>query len=79
MNSKMSFRLHCNGKININYVLNKFFLPTPKGNIWLFSCKTLHQVHQLVANFVCLLFGAQQVVFCVFSELSLKTAACCGS
>ncbi len=32
----------------------------------------LHYVQQLVANFVCLPFGAEQVVYC-----ELKTAACC--
>ncbi len=29
----------------------------------------LHYVHQLVANFVCLLFGARQVVYSGFLEL----------
>ncbi len=36
----------------------------------------LHYVHQLVANFVCLLFGAGQVAYNEFIRaFSLKTAA----
>ncbi len=37
-----------------------------------------HYVHQLVANSVCLLFGAEQVVYGGFLRaVLLKTAACC--
>ncbi len=31
----------------------------------------LHCVHQLVSNWVCLLFAAEQVVYCGFLELFL--------
>ncbi len=34
----------------------------------------LHYVHQLVANFVCLLSGAGQVVYKAFS---IETSSCC--
>ncbi len=35
-----------------------FWSLIPEGNIWLFSSNRLYYVHQLVANFVCLPFGA---------------------
>ncbi len=40
----------------------------------------LHYVHQLVAHFVCLAFGAEQVVYSGFFFLafSLQPAAYCG-
>lgn len=31
--------------------------------MWLFSCSILRYVHQRVANFVCLLFGAGQIAY----------------
>lgn len=31
--------------------------------MWLFSCFMQHEVHQPVANCVCLLVGAEQVVY----------------
>ncbi len=38
----------------------------------------LHYVHQLVTNFVCMLFGAGQVVYIrLIRPYSLKIAACC--
>lgn len=37
--------------------------PTLSKNILLFSCNKLHYDHQLVSGFVCLLFGALQVVY----------------
>ena len=44
------------------------------GNIWLFSCSVIHYVDQLVANFACLLFDEEQVVYiasykCRLSEI----------
>lgn len=40
------------------------------GNIWLFSCKILHDVHKPFVNFVCLLFCAGYVLYGGFLELS---------
>lgn len=37
--------------------------PNSEEQIWLFSCLMLHLVNQLVANFACLLFVAEQVVY----------------
>ncbi len=42
-----------------------------QGNMWL--CSVLPYVHQLVADIVCLLFGARKVAQSEF--LKLKTAA----
>ncbi len=38
----------------------------PDGTICLISYQMLHCVHQLVANFVCLQFGAEQVEYSEF-------------
>ncbi len=39
---------------------------SPVGNICIFSCALLPYVHQLVAYWVCLLFGAEQALCRVF-------------
>lgn len=51
-------------KVNIHSLFNSGLVSTAsrEKTSWLFSCWMLHFVYQLVFNFVCLLFGAQQVV-----------------
>ncbi len=59
-------------KSNINSLLALFWSPPTPEEISV-SLTVLHYVYCLVASFMCLSFGAEQVV--VFP---LKTAACCG-
>ncbi len=48
--------------------------PTPEGNIHPSSCQMHHHVYQPVSDWVCLLFGAEQVVHSGFLDLfMLKT------
>lgn len=45
--------------------------PTSEGNSWLFSYSLLHYAHMLIANVVCVLCGAGQLVYSGVSELCL--------
>lgn len=57
------------------------FPPPVERNIWLFSCQMLHNIHQLLANFLCLQLSAGQVVYTGFFRAFLikkkKSSACC--
>lgn len=57
-------------EFNLFFFFSFCSLPSPETNIWIYSCWILHCFQHLVANSVCLQFGAK-VVYSGYLELFL--------